>query len=449
MSEIRRRVTGTEMEWAIGLRRLGDTGYEQAGTEEIDQMVKILQKEVGSIGQMLQNGGKCYRDENCLEYATGEDDSFMGTVANEIAGEQLVDESLEHYMAESNNFEGYSLLKRVQFNSWTTTGYHINLCADATKVALSPKSLYKLGLLAATESMFTGAGTLYQSGPVSEAQTAIAQKATGLKRDFSSYVIEKHKPLISLRPEPHADKDRFTRIQIIGLDPNISPWASWMALGTASLCLRAIEQNRSGKSIYLHTENEKDHPLARLAAKVALDPNLDTKVELSDGKTMSAFDIQWELLAQAQTTDHTDEEAQVLYEWNRALTDLQKNPRLMIDRTGWIVRHEKIAQYARKHNLPMNHPDVIARDKKWDGVNAKSFANSLLRNKLWSQYMPEASLIAERKTNPCPNTRAVLRSNAIKKGQQYNERVVDWSEYRLGPSDSPTIHLGDPLMTSL
>jgi hypothetical protein len=452
MSELRPRVTGTEMEWAVGLRHLGDEDYTQATKSELDKAVKKLQKNVGAAGNsMLRNGGRCYRDIDCLEYCTGEDDSFMGTVANEIAGEQLVDEALAEYAAETDDIETYSLLKRSHYNTegttdGLTTGYHINLCADAETVQQSEHSLYRLGLLVATESMFTGAGTLYQRSVYREAHPTIAQKTLGVASDFATSSYDK--PVISIRNRSYADDAKFNRVQIVSHDPNISPWASWMALGTASLCLRTIEQKRRGKDMHLESWYRNDAPLARLAVKVAMNPNLDTTVELYDGSTISAFEIQEELLKQAQATDHTDEEARVLVEWERALKDIRIDPKLMIDRTGWVVRHEKIAKYAKRHNLPMNHADILSLDRKWDAIGEKSIATTL-RNSIWSKHMPDEVLITERRNEPCPGTRAVLRAAAVEESKQHKEARIEWGWYQFGPSSSHRVEMNDPLMTSL
>ncbi len=102
MSELRPRVTGTEVEYAVGLRRYGRKYFTPASQNDIDHIANHVTGEYNSSLSYMRNGARCYRDGYCLEYATGEDDSFWGTVANEIAGEQLVTEATAKYVEQSS-----------------------------------------------------------------------------------------------------------------------------------------------------------------------------------------------------------------------------------------------------------------------------------------------------------------------------------------------------------
>jgi proteasome accessory factor A len=440
------------MEWPVSLRKVGSDEFYQADFGALNRIASLVSK-LGSTphnSEFLMNGARCYRDDRLLEYATGEDDSFKGTVANEIAGEQLLSRALRHYVTEREDIEDYRLQKRVLHAEDVTGGYHINLCGDATTFNLTEDGLYDLGLWAATCSMYTGAGAVYETAREGAARLVVAQKTTVVKRGFSTTTTSA-KPLICLRDEPHGDPSKFHRVQIVGIDPNISPWASWMALGTASLCLRAIEQRRTGRSLRLQktptVNGANEEPLAKLARAVASNPQLNAIATLQDGSTISALDIQRELYLQAEQTDHTDEEAEVLQNWKKVLDDIKGDRSFLVKKAGWTARHESLRKYAAKRGLSDTDNALLAADRAWDLIKDDGVAEKL-RNSRWREDMPAAELIRDRRDNPCPNTRAILRRLALRESIQYKHpSSISWSSYR--HYAQPSIRLKDPLMTSV
>ncbi len=441
------------MEWLVLLQYADSDHFERCTYEERGPMVRHLVGRRGIYGYMI-NGARCYDDCGSLEYATGESDSFIETVASEIAGEQLVDEALSTYIEEREHITDFELLKRPQLMRVPTmstdrTGYHINLCGDARTFEIGKQDLYNLALWASTASLYTGSGKLYKPDDESLTQFTIAQKSLYVDAGLHTSTTGR-KPLISLRHEPLANSSQFNRVQVVGIDANVSPWASWMALGTASLSLRAIEQSVKGRDLHLreHEGIYRDEPLARLARAVARNPELDTVVELDDGTTIRAIDIQRELYMRAEQTDHTDEEALVLNNWHTVLNDVDGDRSFLKQKTGWMQRLELLDRY---DDLSANNESQLLQyDRELDSVRQGSIANEL-RATLWKNDMPDPLLIKERRDSPCPTTRAALRGAFIQESIaassiDYSGNRINWDSWTNGEG---MVQVGDPLTATL
>lgn len=454
MKEIRRRAVGTEFEWAVGFRVEAGDKYVFNQTDLLSDIINNINEERGLRrgGQMLLNGGKCYLDSSNLEYCTGEEDTLDGVVAAEIAGERIVTNAVREHVENSERVVGYQVLKRsfITTNSAEngSNGYHINLCAESTNFTYNEDGMYDLGLWAATTGIFTGAGCLYKDTQ-GNVNYAISQKAIASKAAFSNSSIT-DKPLVCLRNEPHADSSKFYRVQITGLDPNISPWAMRMNIGMASLCLRVMEQNRDRDQIRLKKlpipKYGRNDPLAILANQVATNPDRQVLATLSDGSTITPLEIQERAYELAATTEHTDEEAAILVEWKKALDSARSDEVYLEQKSGWRIKRAKLEQFAQRRDVPLGDSEVLARDRKWDALYTGSAAD-LLRTGRWSADMPPEDLIRHREDDPCPDTRAIVRSKAMKLAKHFTTSSFSWEHYQLGKEH--TVRIPDPLMTKV
>lgn len=97
------------------------------------------------------------------------------------------------------------------------------------------------------------------------------------------------KSLINGRDEPLADPARYARFHIsAAFDLNLCEFATWLKFGTAQLVLGLVEAGARLPNLQL-----KD-PLGSLAT-VSRDLDFASQLELADGSSRSAIDIQEEL----------------------------------------------------------------------------------------------------------------------------------------------------------
>lgn len=426
MSEVLPRITGTEMEWPIFIKLPHDPDYRRFDGKRAEAVIKkYCPPGIARVSSMLSNGARYYLDPGgyFLEYATPEDTSFWGTVTNEIAGERLVYSSLAR--AQRNRlFHDFKIYKRVVDDELHTWGYHMNFASPADKFTIDEKHLSLIGLHLATQNIYAGAGTLFpdpqQPGKM---RFSIAQKVLNLNCDFASSSHGKSQPLLSTRQEPLADEDRYTRVHLTSVDANISPWATWMRLGTTSLVLRLAEAGERGADLMPAT------PMFVMAQQVATDLSLRRLIELKNGTTITALQMQEELLARVKKLpidSLPEEEQSVITAWEGALADLQQDPTRLSDRTDWVAKKAALDRLMARHGKSLEDEWIQQKDKQWDELGANGIGLRLRKNTTgWGAHMPAEEDIVRSFHHAPTTTRAALREQAIRHYVRVRAREED------------------------
>lgn len=392
----------------------------------------------GSIGsQFLGNAARFYADVGQRrEYATPEDDSFIGTTANEIASEHIMQGVADWYEVKTGNKLQY--IKRVIDDEATGAGYHASFSAVNTAFEdkemwhiVSEEKMALFGVYAATRGVLFGSGVLLPSSSF-----AIAQKSLSLTCDFSNGTTT-NKPLVNLRNERHASKE-FIRIHDTSGDATMSPWATRVKLGSASIILRLIEHG------YTLEDQRFKQPIHRVATSVAWDTDLNKRFKLMNGEGVTALDMQSKLVAAArnlckdQTIELSKEELWTLDEWERAIADLRQNPRLTADRIEWVMRREVLKRLHERHGWSWHSQILRYKDRQFSDISANGIAKAL-RETAWASYMPGESTIRDRIYNPPQTTRAKLRGDFIKRIVQKGEGncLVAWDQLKYNEDNFP------------
>ncbi len=422
MTERKRRITGTEMEWSPWIRQTPDTPLVPC-PEGLPNM--LLQHHLSDKiirdprSGMSTNGARIYQDlGRFVEYATPEDTSYWSTVANEIAGERVVLDMLERAKLEGK-FADYILNKRVMSDDGNTWGYHTSFSCDSKKMSISQQSLETIGMHLATQNIYAGAGAIWRQ-PGKPASYALAQKVCNLTCDYALHTHGNDQPLVSMRDEPLADPESLLRLHLTSMDANISPWATWMRLGTTSLVLTLLENGYRGSDIAIQPGT-----MHLFAKQVARDTNLNSLVPLKSGKEVRALDIQRSLLEHAEKLDLDDQDQEVATEWRRALNDLEADPELLRDRADWVIRRAVIERALDKlnHDLDAATPEVTLdshsiaiRDRGYDLLKDDVGIGSILRRRgTLAKWMPPEGTIELAMETPPETTRAKIRSELIRK----------------------------------
>lgn len=430
---MRPRITGTEMEWAVLARKGPREIFEQAEAGDIGQAILHKDKQLKRSlpNGMLSNGGRYYADVGQHpEYATAEDTSFIGTVANEFAGEKIVYDSLVNAQ-HAGVFHDFILSKRVVDDQLHTWGYHMSLSADASRVPITTTALAPLGIHLATMNIYAGAGAVIPTAHGAVFTTA--QKVLNLNTDFAGSSHGNEQPLLSLRSEALANTNLYSRVHVTSLDANMSPWATWMKLGTTSIVLRMMEHNYLGSGQFFKNSMHK------VALQVAHDTSLKRSVELADGSTILPIDIQGELVLRAEKLAKTGglstEEKLVLAEWKRVLTDLATEPDRAFDRVEWVAKRTHLRKYMARHALQLSDQQVLKRDRQWSHIAPDSIG-ARLRKKSWAAWMPPTEQIDSAYFDPPTTTRAVGRASLVRAFAESrdHEFTATWTEAKVAGS---------------
>jgi proteasome accessory factor A len=430
VTEIPNRVVGTEMEWPIaGVSNSGLLTRLPLGSERriIQECVPEDLIRTGVMG-ITTNGGRIYEDQQFIEYATPEDNNLMSAVTNEIAGERIVNMMLEEAYRK-RIIGNYILSKRVMDDLANTWGYHASFSVDNSFDIKDQNYMMPVGMHLATQNIYAGSGAIwhhqkkYNEG---QAVYALAQKVCNLDIDYyhtSHFDGNRaiHNPLVSTKDES-LSKDGSKRVHLTSMDANISPWASWMRLGTTSIVLRLIEDGYRGEDITL-----RDQYMYQFATDIAVDLNMKHSVKLTNGDSARALDIQRTFINRAKNIELSPDEALIMPEWERALDDLEINPDRLIDRADWVIRKRAIDNKMQKHDVDINSTVAAGADLAYDQINRPGGTGMALREKsVWSRWMPTEQQIENAMWNPPQTTRAKGRSELIRKYKDSLELSVTW-----------------------
>jgi proteasome accessory factor A len=175
------------------------------------------------------------------------------------------------------------------------------------------------------------------------------------------------RPIVNTRDEPHADAQRYRRLHVIVGDANLSEVATFLKVGTTALVLSMIEDEFLPRDLTLAT------PVAALR-RVSHDLSLRQPLDLADGTTMTAVEIQWEYLDRAKkyAEEHGLEcigppevGADVLRLWEQVLAGLETDPGSVVRQVDWAAKYRLINGYRAKHDLRWDDARLAAMDLQY------------------------------------------------------------------------------------
>ena len=143
-----------------------------------------------------------------------------------------------------------------------------------------------------TRQIFTGAGKVGSEAPgitIDDVPFQLTQRADFFEEEVGLETTLK-RPIVNTRDEPHSDAQKYRRLHVIVGDANLSEVATFLKVGTTSLVLAMIEDDFLPAR--LRVQRRRCGPCARCR----YDLTLRLPLELVDGTTITALDVQWELL---------------------------------------------------------------------------------------------------------------------------------------------------------
>lgn len=435
MSNLRNRIIGTETEFGLIMPDFGGIYSEK--------LQSALPKNIVGAQEFLSNGARFYNDfNNQLEYASPECYGVVEAVHAEIAGEKVVYDTLRK-LADKEEIGNFHLYKRVIDDRSTTWGYHENYLVDRKAFTSWELRSLMLGHLA-TRNIFVGAGW-WLGNHEDVAYVVPAQKSQTVEVD-ASLTTTHDKPLLNLRDEPHTMAEEWARLHITSGDPNISPWATWLKLGSTSLVLRLSEEDFAPDVLKRFVKP------AETCHMVGLDAEIANIYSLTNGDSISAMDMQeWliELCEQmAEEIDIPKEEVEVLRAWRKALDDIRRDPENLMYKSDWITRRRLLGGFAARHAVTDPYSRELSQvDQTWDMIHPTIGVGVRHRERM---AFPSFDLtrVAKYTTHPPAHTRAHARAEIIRNmpKKARNHASVDWEHVEFGGKE---YHLLDPYNSSI
>src|SRR5690348_8448421 len=265
-------------------------GFELGGAGGVAQEFIEAEEDAGMANVILPNGARLYVDHAHPEYSTPEVTNPLDVVRWDKAGELVMLEAARRVASMPGVNAPINLYKNNTDNKGASYGAHENyLCSRDTPFASLVRHLVPFFV---TRQVITGAGRVGLGQDGRTAGFQISQRADFFEVEVGLETTLK-RPIVNTRDEPHADADRYRRLHVIIGDANLSEISTYLKVGATSLVLAMIEAG------FLADDLGIAQPVRELH-EVSHDPSLRHTLQLADGRTITALELQSEYLERAR-----------------------------------------------------------------------------------------------------------------------------------------------------
>lgn len=304
---------------------------------------------------LLKNGARFYNDHAHPEYCTPECSTILELLQQDNAGDSLLMACAREISLTSDN--PVLLYKNNTDFQGHSYGCHENY--------LLPRQLawetISDGIQAflVTRQIFAGAGKYgwEEEDRFVQPGFQISQRSDFFS-ELQSVDTMQRRPLVNTRDEPHADVEHYRRFHVIIGDANLSPYATYLKVGTTVLALRAMMNGAPVERFPRLAD-----PLGSVKA-ISRDDTWKWRCRLAGGRETTAIEIQRgyvSLVREFCKPLESDWKA-VLAAWEQVLDDLERNPLSTADRLDWSAKHRLVEQFRTAEKLEAADPWLRSLD---------------------------------------------------------------------------------------
>jgi len=321
-------------------------------------------EDLGLANVILPNGARYYVDHAHPEYSTPECVNPRDLVVHDKAGERILERSLHEVAAMMPAAPRLSIYKNNSDGKGNSYGTHENYLVDrATPFGDIVRDLTPFFV---SRIVFCGAGKVGGEGPGDdrrEDRYQLTQRADFFETEVGLETTLK-RPIINTRDEPHADPDKYRRLHVIVGDANMCEVATYLKVGTTAIVLKMIE-DRFLPDLTLQNPVQSLHDVSR-------DLTFAAPIELTDGRRLSAVQLQWEFFEHArkyvEREDDTPEQRDVLQRWEQVLNALETDPLSLHRQLDWAAKYRLLNAYRERDALEWSDPKLRAIDLQYHDV---------------------------------------------------------------------------------
>jgi Pup amidohydrolase len=390
-------------------------GFDLA--REVADPSQLTDEDMGLANVILTNGARLYVDHAHPEYSSPEVTGPRDAVLWDKAGERIMAEAVRR-AAMIPGTAPINLYKNNGDNKGASYGTHENyLMRRETPFADIVRHLTPFFV---SRQVVCGAGRvgIGQDGRGEGFQ--ISQRADYFEVEVGLETTLK-RPIINTRDEPHANAEKYRRLHVIVGDANLAEVSTFLKLGTTSLVLAMIEEG------WLDVDLSVDRPVTALH-DVSHDMTLRHLVQLRDGRTLTAVQLQMEYAEQARKFvedrygDDADAETRdVLDRWESVLTRLERDPMECTRELDWVAKLHVLEGYRSRDGLDWGSSRLEAVDLQYSDVRPeKGLYNRLVASGRFERLLDEDAVVRAM-TEPPEDTRAYFRGRCL---AQYADQVA-------------------------
>lgn len=407
--------------------------------------------EPAQSGGFLMNGARMYIDAvgSHLEYATAECRQLKDLVANDRAGQRQIVRAID----ELNLSDVVSVYNNsVDHFGGHTFGCHENYLVRADDDFLNVSVVMFYPFLV-TRQIFAGVGRVgghiitnggmrpsyqdvmdnpvdfiwvsqvYGVQPDNQINFQLSQRSDHIIKTIASRV-RFNRALINPKWEHFYTHEGMTRLHLLFGESNQNEYAYALKVGTTVLVLRLLEDHQVPSELTLA------QPLLALR-EVSRDPKYRWLVTMTDGRTISAIDLQRQYLTLAQRYRGECEQTDwILNEWESILNGLEKDPMDLGDRIDWVAKRKIVEQYMDEEKLDWHDDALQSVDLEYHNIDpAKSLFHALQEMGQTRRFVSDVDIVTAM-TDPPQDTRAKGRAALVervlkRKGPKFY--LFDWN----------------------
>ena len=441
---MQRRIFGIETEYGLNCASTVG-GPPPLGPEETARILfEPLVKAGRSTNVFLTNGGRLYLDVGAHpEYATAECSALWDLLAQVRAGSTILADmatQANSQLAAAGVAGEVHLFANNLDSAGNSFGCHENYLLrrsrDFREMADALIAFF------VTRQIIAGSGALVhdEDGTVRYSLSARAAQM----HDALSGATTRSRPIINTRDEPLSDSTSYRRLHVIVGDTNIAEPTTALKVASTDVVLHAMEIGTDFSDLALADPMEA-------IRRISLDLDGRQTIELSDGRRLSAAQIQREIRRRALKALE-NEEVPELYSY---LFDLWERALNAIDSRDWsgiateidyAIKKRLIDAYVARTGAELGDARIARLMLAYHDITGGGLAPRLEASgamvRLTSTEQVSTAVAA-----PPATTRAVLRAAAIKAAETSRRDLgVDWVNLRLEGTGT-LVALQDPFAT--
>jgi proteasome accessory factor PafA2 len=465
------KVCGIETEYGISLVGSADANPISASSILINAYVAELERKVGwdfedespgndargfsregamppevethLVNAVLTNGARYYVDHAHPELSTPECSNPLEAVLYDKAGEKILARSMEAARPLLGPGQAIVVYKNNSDGKGNSYGCHENYLMD--RAVPFGRIVHHVMPHFISRQIYTGSGKVGSEAPSGEGvEYQLSQRAEFFEEEVGLETTLK-RPIVNTRDEPHADASKYRRLHVIVGDANLAEVATFLKVGTTALVLAMIEDD------YLA---DKDFSLAapvRALRQVSYDLSLSQGLELASGGTITALELQWELLGLA--SKYADEEGlaalgdeevgrQVLARWEAVLQALEMEPMSLSRQLDWVAKLCLLEAYRDRHHLDWDDHRLAAMDLQYHDLRP----SKSLFSRLETERLVAEADVMEAMREPPRGTRAYFRGKCLQRWVS-SVAAANWDSlvFDLGSDPLRRIPMMEPL----
>jgi proteasome accessory factor PafA2 len=364
------------------------------------------------VNTVLTNGARYYVDHAHPEISTPECVDAREVVVWDRAAEMVLVASMEAARSVLPPEQEILVHKNNSDGKGNSYGCHENYLMDRSV----PFGRVVAGITPffVTRQLIAGAGKVgcEAAGLTSkDVPFQISQRADFFEEEVGLETTLK-RPIVNTRDEPHCDAQKYRRLHVILGDANLSEISTYLKVGTTSIVLSMIEDDELRRDLSLAA------PVAALR-QVSYDLTLSKPIELANGSTATALELQWQYLdlakkyAESRGLASVGEEvgADVLRRWESVLNALETAPMSLAKQLDWVAKYQLLSAYRERDGLDWSDGKLRAMDLQFHDIRpARSLASRVGFERITTDDEITAAM-----TEPPRTTRAWFRGRCLQK----------------------------------